>query len=158
MLPRGVEEVMFSLLEKSPNARPNSATEVCEKLTPFRPAADRVRPGKTTSRTDPGLGTPPVKTASHVTSPPRTAERSDTRPSGPSPTAEAPKPRTDTIALVERATRAREMSNAMAIALIVLLSIVAGLATYVIRVRADAPSLSGTATAAAKRPLSPSSQ
>jgi serine/threonine-protein kinase len=155
MLPRGVEELIFALLEKSPASRPASAREVVERLSPFRPAGDRAaRPAKTSAAGASRDGAPRrTDTPAAPSAEPRAVVQRTSAPA-PSPSSsggdEKKPPRTDTIALVERATSPREMSTLMAIALIVLLSLVAGLATYVIRVRSGGPSSStGTATASA---------
>ena len=54
----------------------------------------------------------------------------------------APKPRvpsTDTVALVERATAPRQLSTSIALIVIIALSLVAGLAVYILRMRAGTP-------------------
>jgi hypothetical protein len=48
----------------------------------------------------------------------------------------APKPRTDTVALVERATAPREVKTWMAVALIAAASVVAGVSVYAARMHA----------------------
>ena len=40
-LPAGIEEILFKMLEKSPDARPVDAAEVLAKLAPFVSAAAR---------------------------------------------------------------------------------------------------------------------
>jgi hypothetical protein len=62
-----------------------------------------------------------------------------------------PKPRTDTIALVEKnaAQRTREVPTWLAIVAIVALSLVAGMTTYLVRLRASAPSDAPAATTTA---------
>ena len=42
-MPRGVEELLFEMLEKSPDERPDSAKEVVERLAAFRPAERAAR-------------------------------------------------------------------------------------------------------------------
>jgi serine/threonine protein kinase len=118
-LPRGVEEIVFALLEKEPGDRPSSAKEVIARLAPLRPASDRVSRITSGARVS---DTPPSP------APPRDGDTLHSPSSRPS------RPRTDTIALVERATAPREVSTAMALVLIAALSIIAGLTTYVVRV------------------------
>ena len=62
----------------------------------------------------------------------------------------APKPTTDTVALVERATAARHVPTPIALLLIIALSLVAGFAVYFVRVRAGVPSEAPSATAGVK--------
>ena len=107
-LPAGVEEVLFRMLEKAPDARPASAAEVVEKLTPFVSAtarSGRVIPSSNTMVSTPH---PPV---------PR---------------------RNDTVELVERAAQPRQISTLVALTLILVLSLVAGLTAYVLRLRIGA--------------------
>jgi serine/threonine-protein kinase len=158
-LPRGVEDLLFSMLEKKADDRPASAREVVEKLSMFRSATDaparptRARPGRSTDRVSAAPATPRMPDAP---SPPRT----DTMTSGESPAAKKkenePTPKTDTVALVEaNASKPREVPTWLAIVAIVALSLVAGMTTYLVRLRAtanDPPSTTTTASAAVKGP------
>ena len=59
------------------------------------------------------------------------------------------RPRTDTVALVEQnAGRPREVPTWLAVIAIVALSLVAGMATYLVRMRSSAPTDPGTTTTA----------
>jgi len=109
-LPAGVEQLLFRLLEKSPDARPASAGEVVASLAPFAPSSARA---PRSSRSAPaGSGNTLVSTpAPHL---PR---------------------RADTVDLVARATQPRTMSNLVAVMLILVLSILAGVTAYVLRMR-----------------------
>ncbi len=113
-LPAGVEQVLFRMLEKSPDARPASAAEVVEKLAPFVSAAARPRP-----QTSPGHAT--------LLSTPHASPKAD------------PVKRADTIDLIERAAQPRQISTLVAVTLIIVLSLVAGLAAYVLRLRIAGP-------------------
>ena len=84
-LPTGVEDVLFQMLEKSPDARPASATEIVTKLAPFAPTSSRA------ART-----TPPTPTLVSTPQPPS------------SPRGE----RNDTVALVERSAQPRQILDA----------------------------------------------
>jgi serine/threonine-protein kinase len=103
-LPAGVEDVLFTMLEKAPGARPANAGEVVAKLRPFAPASSRM-----TKPAEP----PP--------------------PSAPATTPTLPSLRQDTVALLERATAARTIPTPLAVTLTVLLSIAAGLSARAIR-------------------------
>jgi eukaryotic-like serine/threonine-protein kinase len=156
-LPRGVEDLLFSMLEKKADDRPSNAREIVEKLSMFRSATDaparptRARPGR--ERTS---GPPATPRMPDAPSPPRT----DTMTSGESPTAKKkekekePAPRTDTVALVEaNASKPREVPTWLAIVAIVALSLVAGMTTYLVRLKTtvnDPPSTTTTASAAVK--------
>jgi hypothetical protein len=114
------------MLQKAPDARPASAREVAEKLSPFVSAA-RVPRGATSA-------------GSRRTAESRANEATvDTLVSKPAPPSPRERERAlayaDTVNLVERATQPRQISTALALVLIVLLSLVAGLTAYVLRVR-----------------------
>jgi serine/threonine-protein kinase len=123
-MPRGVEALLFQLLAKTPDGRPATAAEVSRRLSPFL-AAD----GAGTVRTPPR-------------SAPESVKRVDTLPSEPSPrpaseqapAVATPRPRTDTVALVERATAPREVSTAFALVLIAFASLLAAVAVIVVRI------------------------
>ena len=167
-LPRGVEDLLFAMLEKKPDDRPSSAREIVEKLSMFR-AAEGASPGR------PSRGGPPRASRSDVAPlTPRMANApsvdlalsrsGDTRHSGPAkpagssapePAREADKPaarpRTDTVALVEQnASRPREVPTWLAVVAIVALSLLAGMTTYLVRLRTTGtadPSTTTTASA-----------
>ncbi len=113
-LPAGIEQVLFRMLEKSPDARPASAAEVVEKLAPFVSAAARPR-----AQTSAGQAT--LVSTPHAS------------PKAP------PEKRADTIDLIEQAARPRQISTLVAVTLIIVLSLVAGLAAYVLRLRIAGP-------------------
>ncbi len=153
-VPRGVEELVFALLEKDPDARPSSAREVVDRLSPFRPAPPRRTRASQPPRSPRLIGEaesssesrPRDAGASDIASrDSRGARRSSAPPSRArsGDTMHSPHERTDTIALVERATAPREMPMALALVLIAALSLVAGMATYLIRVH-SASSASGS--------------
>ncbi|MBX3213158.1 MAG: protein kinase [Labilithrix sp.] len=158
-LPRGVEDVLFAMLEKKPEDRPSSAREVAERLGLFRAAggapatSGRARASRTAD--EPRVSAPPP-TPRMASAPERGA---DTKPSsgagggaegrassegsrdGARREDESPRarPRTDTIALVEaNAARAREVPTWLALVAIVALSLVAGMTTYLVRLRTAA--------------------
>jgi serine/threonine-protein kinase len=150
-MPRGVEDLLFDLLSKAPDARPASADDVVKRLDAFKPA-------ERTSRTT-GMGRPrtsstpkaPVESSSEEEAPrdasgPR-SRNGDTMHSTPPP---PPKPRADTVALVERATTPKHIPTSLALLLIVALSLVAGFSVYIIRLRTGGPSEAPTPTAGTK--------
>ncbi len=149
-LPRGVEELVYALLEKAPDARPKTAVEVAAQLQPFRPAEGRVprtsRMGRPSAPSD-GPRTDPLPGVARVSREPREASR----PSSSEAERPAASPKLDTVALVEKATAPKEIPTLIAVLVIVALSLVAGLATYVVRARTGTtvePAGTGTTTAA----------
>ena len=162
-LPRGVEDMLFAMLEKKPEARPASAREIADRLSLFRAAsgvaATSARPSRSTAST--ASTTPTTREPSAPPPAPRMANGPEERASGEkAPSQREPRrestrpkddrPRTDTIALVEaNASKAREVPTWLAIVAIVALSLVAGMTTYLVRLRtaADAPGSTTTASA-----------
>jgi serine/threonine-protein kinase len=126
-LPAGVEDIVHRLLEKSPDARPASADEVSQSLAPFVSAGTAA-----SRRTAPSSGgARPVVQASHPT-----------QISTPSTPAASPPRRADTVDLMERAAQPRQIATSIAVALIVMFSLVLGLTVYLLRLRLHAPSAS----------------
>ncbi len=145
-LPRGVEELLFALLEKSPDARPKTATDVAAQLAPFRPAE-----GRTPRTHRMGRASAPGAQKNDLAAAPREPSRTSTESPSNRTSADRPAPKLDTIALVEKATAPKEIPTALAILVIVALSLVAGLATYVVRARSGTtvePAATATTTAA----------
>jgi eukaryotic-like serine/threonine-protein kinase len=164
-LPRGVEDLLFAMLEKKPDDRPASAQEITEKLSMFRAASD-ASPGRATragaprtSRPSQGDAPPPTpRMASAPAAPaPSNGRTGDTRhESGHASSAAkaddepvAARPRTDTVALVEQnASRPREVPTWLAVVAIVALSLVAGMTTYLVRLKSATSPEPGTTTTA----------
>jgi serine/threonine protein kinase len=127
-LPRGVEQLIQQLLEKSAEDRPADAAEVLERLEPFRPAeiSHATKPGHTTS---PGR----TRTVSSETpSEPRASATPIPTPSSSGARELAPK-RFDTVAVIEKAAGPRDVPTKLAVTIIVSLSLAAGLVTWLIR-------------------------
>ena len=127
-VPKGVERLLFELLEKKPDDRPASAQDVLHDLEPLAPAVGlSLRSGSTRRKTLPEA---PAASAD---------PRGDTLPAAESPRrARTPEPkeedkRADTIALVEKASAPRELPKRLGIALVVGLSLLAGIVTYFVR-------------------------
>jgi serine/threonine-protein kinase len=119
-LPGGIEEILFKMLEKSADARPADAAEVLAKLAPFVSAGARSPRAVTSHARQRSQGTPSSRPGV------------DTMVSTPAP---AVPRRADTVELVERATQPRQISTLVAVSLILLISILAGLTAYVLRLR-----------------------
>jgi serine/threonine-protein kinase len=118
-LPAGIERVLFALLEKKPEDRPESADAVAQQLEAFRPA------GGTRA-----IGASDVEASSKIA------------PTAPMQPARAPMmtpQRADTIGLVERASTPKEVSWRVALAIVLGLSVAAGLTTYFVRSAATEP-------------------
>jgi serine/threonine-protein kinase len=158
-LPRGVERLLFELLEKAPDDRPATAGDVLHELEPFAPAGTSLAP----ARTRPVAKTLPSQAASTPapveSAPPSAARSGDTAHSAngkpavsahKTPASERKAPASerkaapaerrapaanDTIALLDRATSEREVSPRKAVLVIVALSLLAGVVSYFVRAR-----------------------
>jgi serine/threonine-protein kinase len=123
-VPRGIERLVFSMLEKQPDARPASAAAVLEVLDDFRsdvvPRGVTVVPAaaRTGATEVPGVTQPAVAIASRP---------KDSRPRI-----------ADTIGLVERAAGPRTIGTLSAALLIAALTVAAGVATYMLRTQPPA--------------------
>jgi len=166
-LPKGIEELLFQLLEKAPEDRPYLAEDVVERLEPFLPGGGTTlatRPQKAAKGSDRGalrtpengrarVATPSGDTAKNDDVSPAVRERTPVAaPKSAGPTqdeARKPAPRADTIAILERGDKPREVSSLVAIAIIVGLSLLAGVGAYVFRATraTSAPPASASATA-----------
>jgi len=140
-LPRGVEQLVFQLLEKAPEDRPYLAQDVIDRLDPFQTAGGPVK-GAGAARAS-GTSKPAITPAPPVT-PHRTPQRTppsakETPPEAAPPADPAPVQRADTIALVDRVSTPREVSTSIAVGIIVALSLVAGISAYVLRSAAPGP-------------------
>jgi len=145
-MPRGVEDVLFDLLAKSPDARPASAEEITKRLEAFKPAERRTSMGKPKSTPKPAVETTSAESAGEPRSR-RSDAPGDTMHSTPAPAPKEKPKRTDTVALVERATAPKQIPTGLALLLIVALSLVAGFSVYIVRLRASGPSDAPTAAA-----------
>ena len=155
-LPRGVEQLMFQLLEKAPEDRPYLAEDVIERLDPFQTAVMPVGRASGAGRTGSGSTLTPQRTPQRAASSPAVSVKveSEKAPAvsaahreerAPVARAEEPKPvqRADTIALVDQMDKPRDVPDKVAIALVVGLSLLAGIGAYVVRSTsgpADVPS------------------
>jgi serine/threonine-protein kinase len=152
-LPKGVEQLLFQLLEKAPEDRPYVAQDVIDRLEPFQTAGGPIGRGSLSNRTGPAAAaiTPPRTPASPQGALPTPgsagAERAreskgGARPSDRMESHAASQPaRADTIALVDKVDRPREVPAAIAVGLIVALSALAGLGAYFIRASSPSPEL-----------------
>jgi serine/threonine-protein kinase len=166
-LPRGVEQVLFQLLEKTKEQRPATAASVCEVLEPFVPAM-AVRSGepRSSKRTQTASvrsenREPSVTQASAqlITQPLEAALRNtESAPRASPPAGERPLPHVaahDTIALVEQATAPREVSKRMAAAVMLSGVLLACVLTYIVRAQSrtdDADAFDGREPTSEIRP------
>jgi serine/threonine protein kinase len=165
-LPRGVEQLLFQLLEKAPEDRPFLAQDVVDRLEPFQVAASPSPRASRTRVSDTGLPSPraagPTEPERAVT--PRASNtpgtirdavsqgepdpsRAKTKESAPYVPNEAP--RADTIALVDKVDKKRDVPKALAIGIIVALSLLAGIGAYVLRATSAPAETSPVVTASA---------
>ena len=121
-LPKGVETVLLELLQKRPEDRPQSAEAVLAAFEPFATA------GVPLSRTKAATVPPVAEAAAQELAVDIAAPIAAVVPAK----ARAPVA-ADTIGIVERAAAPRQIPAPLAIATIVLLSLVAGAVTYLIR-------------------------
>jgi serine/threonine-protein kinase len=161
-LPRGVENLLYRMIEKKPDARPASATEVVEALSPFLSASSSTEKRRNISAhpvsekaAEPEADENEDASEEEAAEEKKSAARDgNTLRSNPKPRAKkAPAPRAnDTVALVEKATAERDISTGRAVVLICALSIVAGVATYMVRAHArKGGDSSAVATASAEQ-------
>jgi serine/threonine-protein kinase len=158
-LPRGVEQLLFQLLEKAPEDRPYLAQDVVDRLEPFQTAGAPAARSSTASRSSSGaLGaqrTPVSAKDKPASAVPAESAKAESR-SEPAPVerarearpAAAPVERADTIALVDRVDKPKEIPTKLAIAIIVALSLLAGIGAYVVRATSggkDTPAIGPTA-------------
>jgi len=120
-LPKGIERLVFALLEKRPEDRPADAEAVLRALEPFTTAEAMPMRGLTVAETPARTGATEVPGVAAV------ARR---------PHESAPRI-ADTIGLVERASGPRQIPTVWAVALILGLSVVAGGVTWLVRAQAD---------------------
>jgi eukaryotic-like serine/threonine-protein kinase len=141
-LPKGVEALVFQLLEKAPEDRPYLASDVVERLEPFEPAGRPASPrgaaragaaATTTPHRTPNQKTPATAPDASAAATPSRALTPAERPSAAGAKTPAPQGRADTIALVDQVDRARNVPTAVAIGIIVALSALAGIGAYTLR-------------------------
>jgi serine/threonine-protein kinase len=149
-LPRGIEQLLFELLEKSPDERPGSARDVLHAIEPFVPAESDAP--ERSRKTPSSRRSAEKKPASSHT--PRPSARDEkprlddvrTDPSPP-PAADPPAPREDTIWLLQKAALPRELPWKRALVVIAALSALSGIATYALRAAGSPSSRADVATA-----------
>lgn len=143
-LPKGVERMVFAMLEKRAEDRPASAEAVIEALEPF--SAAELDLGIRTHSTQPAPrradSVPPVTPAGDTEVP----------AASPAPAKAHPPFAADTIGLIERASGPRQIPAALALVIIVVLSALAGVATYLVRTGVASGAPLPSAVTAAVRP------
>jgi serine/threonine protein kinase len=154
-LPRGIERLLFELLEKSPDERPGSAADVLHAIEPFVPseAEAPARSSKSASSRRPARKPPasePRPSAQQAR--PEVSPIDDVRTDpSPPPAAETGAPRDDTLLLLARASLPRELPFRRALIVIAALSALSGIATYAVRA-AGAPSAKADVAISGTRP------
>ena len=166
-LPRGVEQLLFQLLEKAPEDRPYLAEDIIERLEPFQTAAPAKSGGRTSGATRAAAShrtptsdkrTPISSTATPAASVKEPAKDEDEGEAGDEADAAPPRKapeRADTIALVDRVGAPREVPRGVAIGVIIGHLLSAGLAAFVARAGATpegTPGVGPTATSSAAAP------
>ena len=146
-LPKGIEKVLFRLLQKEPDNRPQDAAEVVEQLELFLPEKSFAGLGDIavvakSSRTIPSSGSVDTQRDATSASP---GAKHDTLPSAQSTPVPASKDnaeekraaRKDTVALIDEAASGRELSTGLSLLIIAVLMVVSGLTTYAWRASQD---------------------
>jgi len=113
-VPAGLEELVFQLLAKSPDERPESAAVALAALSPLRVGKRRGKtPATVTERLERS------KREIHAVTPTGTLRSTPTPPR-----------RVDTVALLEKADKPREIRARTGVVLIAAAALLSGLATY----------------------------
>ena len=137
-LPKGIEKVLFQLLEKGPEDRPASAGDVVDMLEMFLPEQSNGPAARSSAS---------AARSAATSSKSGDSDRNDTLPSAKEPEAagvdaaekgkkrerdraSTKEQRKDTIALIDQASEERELSTGLSLAIIVTLMVLAGVATY----------------------------
>jgi eukaryotic-like serine/threonine-protein kinase len=157
-LPRGVEQLVFELLEKAPEDRPYLAQDVIDRLEPFQVSSAPARSGKPVSSGRATAGTVTPRRTPAPASPRRTAEPRAEAPASseraePAPAAKAAPERADTIALVDKVDRPREISTPFAVGVVVALSLLAGIVAYAARSAVASPDTPAAGATASQAPF-----
>ncbi len=147
-LPRGIESLLFELLEKAPGDRPASAAKVIARLDRGDTAPMSAAPAS--SPKSPRDVTAPDAAASPSARSGDTLHSSRPSSRAPAHRSRARMPRTDTIELVENAALATQVSTPLAVVIILALSFLAGLGTYAIRMHTAADAHGGATASAAE--------
>jgi eukaryotic-like serine/threonine-protein kinase len=159
-LPKGVEQLVFQLLEKAPEDRPYFAQDIVDRLEPFQTAGPSPTRAGRGSRTGVTAAVTPHRSPAPLEKATRPGPVPPTRPGDENPiAAEAeanprqPVMRADTIALVEKVDAPREIPTKVAIAIIAGLSLLAGITAYFVRSTSE-PQAAPAASSGAKPPSS----
>jgi serine/threonine-protein kinase len=141
-IPRGIERLLFELLQKSPDERPGSAADVLHAIEPFVPFEAEANSARTPSsrRSEPKSTPSTAKSKPSTPSSSETSSRSEGGPApevrtepSPPPIAEKEAPRDDTLLLLQRGGLPRELSWRRALLVVFALSALSGIATYAVR-------------------------
>jgi serine/threonine-protein kinase len=134
-IPRGIERLIFELLQKSPDERPGSAADVLHAIEPFVPFEATAESAKTTSsrRSEPGAKASKPHSSARGARADAGALGDARTERSPPPALKTEAPRDDTLLLLQRAALPRELPRRRALLVIVALSALSGIATYAVR-------------------------
>jgi eukaryotic-like serine/threonine-protein kinase len=133
-LPKGIERLVFALLQKRREDRPQDADAVLEALEPFG-TADGSAVTASVRTTQPSV---PASGAGQTERTPSTQPAAALGGSAPATARRPVAVVSDTIGLVERAAAPREVSWRVAVVVLFVLSLIAGGLTYLVKVASAA--------------------
>jgi len=136
-LPKEVERLLQELLEKRPDDRPGSAADVLHELGPLAPAGAAGR-DKTAAmpvpRAEPPSAEEPAKPSAKADDSEEHSSVAEERASEERSKSDPPeRERSDTRARAEETLASREVPARAGLVVVVLLSVIAGLVTYLVR-------------------------
>jgi serine/threonine-protein kinase len=132
-LPRGVERLLFELLQKQASCRPGSAADVLSELEAFAPSSTAdgsQRPETRVKKADALASASTSGAVSSRLSRGGSSGEERTLRSTPAPAETPGAAREDTLLMLERATAPRDLGWKQGVTVIAVMSALAGLVTY----------------------------